>query len=124
MALISCPECGKTVSNTVQQCPHCGYHLGNVQYQQPQQQYYQQPQQQGYIPHDKPDNNMAFAILCTILCSPLCGIVSIVYAAKVNDLWYAGKYDEARSAASTSRGWAIAGAIISIVFGFIVFLGF
>lgn len=27
MALIKCPECGKTVSDTARQCPHCGYNL-------------------------------------------------------------------------------------------------
>lgn len=27
MALIKCPECGKEISDTVEQCPHCGYSL-------------------------------------------------------------------------------------------------
>ncbi len=27
MALIKCPECGKEVSNTIEQCIHCGYYL-------------------------------------------------------------------------------------------------
>lgn len=25
MALISCPECGKEISDKVTACPHCGY---------------------------------------------------------------------------------------------------
>lgn len=29
MALISCPSCGKTISDKAKQCPHCGYSLGN-----------------------------------------------------------------------------------------------
>jgi len=27
MALIKCPECGKSVSNTADSCPNCGYNL-------------------------------------------------------------------------------------------------
>lgn len=27
MALISCPECGKQISDTTPSCPHCGYRL-------------------------------------------------------------------------------------------------
>ncbi len=27
MALITCPECGKEISNTAESCPHCGYIL-------------------------------------------------------------------------------------------------
>ena len=27
MALIQCPECGKTFSNTVKKCPNCGYKI-------------------------------------------------------------------------------------------------
>lgn len=27
MALISCPECGKQISETTPSCPHCGYQL-------------------------------------------------------------------------------------------------
>ena len=34
MAIISCPQCGKSVSDAAQQCPHCGYHLTNMQQQQ------------------------------------------------------------------------------------------
>ena len=27
MALVSCPECGKEISDAAQSCPHCGYEL-------------------------------------------------------------------------------------------------
>lgn len=27
MALIKCPECGKEISDTIDQCPHCGYRI-------------------------------------------------------------------------------------------------
>ena len=31
MALISCPECGKEVSDKAKTCPHCGYSLTEVE---------------------------------------------------------------------------------------------
>ena len=31
MALISCPECGKELSDATPACPHCGYPLSSVQ---------------------------------------------------------------------------------------------
>lgn len=30
MALISCPECGKQISETTPSCPHCGYLFSSV----------------------------------------------------------------------------------------------
>lgn len=30
MALISCPECGKQISDTTPSCPHCGYKLSSL----------------------------------------------------------------------------------------------
>lgn len=56
-------------------------------------------------PGEKPDNFLAWAILSTIFCCLPFGIVSIVYASKVNGLWYAGEYEEARIAASKARTW-------------------
>jgi polyferredoxin len=30
MALITCPGCGKRISNVTQMCPHCGFHRGKL----------------------------------------------------------------------------------------------
>lgn len=57
-------------------------------------------------PHrHKPNNFLVWAILCTIFCCLPFGIVSIVYASKVDGLWYAGEYEEAEDAASKARTW-------------------
>ena len=32
MALISCPECGKQVSDAAQSCPDCGFPVGKSKY--------------------------------------------------------------------------------------------
>lgn len=53
----------------------------------------------------KPNNFLVWAILSTLFCCLPFGIVSIVYASKVDGLWYAGEYAEAQSAASKARTW-------------------
>jgi len=75
-----------------------------------------------------PDNNLVWAILCTVLCCLPLGIVSIIKAAKVNELWARGDVAGAHRAASDAKKWAIWGAVISLAFLvlyviFIVILG-
>jgi len=84
-------------------------------YQQPYQQpqYQQAPPQQPYEP--KPGNNLVWAILVTLFCCLPFGIISIVYASKVDGLWYAGDKIGARNAAKTAGTWALVGAISSLV---------
>ena len=74
------------------------------------------PQQGGYGPQPgpnrptrpyKPDNRLILAIVSTIFgCMPL-GIVAIVYAAKVDNLYYQGEYDAAWKAAENAKKWSI-----------------
>lgn len=53
----------------------------------------------------KPDNFLVWAILSTLFCCLPFGIVSIVYASKVDSLWASGDYDGAKEAASKARTW-------------------
>lgn len=53
----------------------------------------------------KPDNFLVWAILGALFCCLPFGIVSIVYASKVDGLWYAGDYTGAQDAASKARTW-------------------
>ena len=65
----------------------------------------------GYIhpvpprPSIKPDNYLVWAILGTIFCCLPFGIVSIVYASKVDGLWAAGDYYGAEEAARKAKTW-------------------
>lgn len=60
----------------------------------------------GYVPSmPKPNNFLIWAILSTLFCCLPFGIISIVYASKVDGLWYAGNYVEAQDAASKARTW-------------------
>ena len=88
--------------------------------QQPQQPYQQQPyQQQPYHvqgpPPAKPNNHLAWAILCTLCCCLPFGIVSIVYAAKVDGLYNAGDYAGAFNASNKASEFAMWGTIIGFI---------
>ena len=58
----------------------------------------------------KPDNNLVWGILVTILCCLPFGIVSIIKASSVDNLWAQNRYDEAYQAAASARKWAWIGA--------------
>lgn len=71
----------------------------------------------------RPQNYLVFAILTTVLCCLPAGIVSIVYAAKVNGLYAEGRYDEAQSASKNAKTWAIVSAALGVLF-IIIYFGF
>lgn len=93
------------------------------------------PQQQGtgyqtYAPGmtAAPNNHLVMAILTTIFCCLPFGIVSIVKAAQVNNLWQSGQYDAARKAAGDAKKWwmisaGIGVAVMVLYFGFVVAVG-
>lgn len=73
---------------------------------------YQQPYGQPSFPGgnnimQKPNSYMVWAILSTVVCCVPFGIVSIVYANKVDSLWNAGKMTEAQQASDKARTWMI-----------------
>lgn len=67
-----------------------------------------------------PPNYLAFAIIVTILCCQIFGIVSIVFAAQVNSKWHAGDYEGAENASKNARLWAL----IGLASGFVILLFF
>jgi Interferon-induced transmembrane protein len=64
----------------------------------------------GYPPQP-PKTNLVWGILTTLLCFWPLGVVSIVYASKVNGLWFQGRYEEALAASNKARNWAIWSAV-------------
>jgi len=62
-----------------------------------------------------PDNNLVWAILCTVLCCLPLGIVSIIKATKVSELWARGDAAGAQKAADDAKKWAIWGAVASVI---------
>lgn len=85
---------------------------------------YQNPQEnpQANLAY-KPSNNMVWAVLTTIFCCLPFGIPAIVFAARVDSLWFSGRHQEAYNAAKVSRNWALISAIVAIV-GWILYIAF
>lgn len=66
-----------------------------------------------------PSNYLVFAILVTIFCCQILGIVSIVFAAQVNAKWNAGDFEGAISASKNAKLWAWIGLASAIAIGLI-----
>ena len=68
----------------------------------------------------KPDSYLVWAILTTLFCCLPFGIVSIVYAAKVDGAWASGDYATAMSASQNAKKWAIisasAGVAVAVIY--------
>ena len=70
-----------------------------------------------------PRNYMIFAIVSAVLFCVPCGIVAIVYASKVNSLWYRGCYEEAKAAAQEAKNWSFNGLFIYLLILHIIIIG-
>lgn len=70
-----------------------------------------------------PPTNFVWAILSTLFCCLPLGIISIVYASKVESLYHQARYDEARDASHKAKMYAICAAISLGVFLVVAFLG-
>ncbi len=73
----------------------------------------------------RPPNYLAVAIITTIVCCLIPGIVSIVYATKVNSEYDAGNYDAAEQASKNAKTWAIVAAVagLVVVIGYVAIFG-
>jgi len=73
-------------------------------------------------PGTPPPNYLVFAILVTIFCCQILGIVSIVFAAQVNSKWNAGDLEGARIASKNAKMWAWISLACSFAIGMILIL--
>ena len=69
-----------------------------------------------------PDNNLVWAILCTVLCCLPLGIVAIIKSTKVNELWNSGDKAGAQKAADDAKKFSIWGAGIAVIFIVLYFI--
>jgi len=74
-----------------------------------------------------PPNYLVFAILTTIFCCQILGIVSIVFAAQVNSKWNSGDTQGALDASRNAKLWAWiafgSGLIIALVMTLLAVFG-
>jgi len=69
----------------------------------------------------RPDSYLALAIISTIICCMPLGIVSIVYATKVNSLYADGHYDEAKRASKNAKTWGLVSVGVAVV-GLLIYI--
>jgi uncharacterized membrane protein YvbJ len=106
-----CRSCGTQNADGMPTCTACGaplsanpshaanpYQTGSLDSQLPQA-----------PAGGKPDNFLVAAILTTICCCPILGIVGIVYAAQVDSKWNAGDYAGAVQYAKNAKTWTLIG---------------
>lgn len=65
----------------------------------------------GNMPQEKPKNYLILAILTTFFCCQVTGVVSIVYAARVNAKWDGGDYAGAQEDSKNAKLWGLIGLI-------------
>lgn len=89
-----CTKCGTQMPEGAETCPHCGTAVA--------------------VPEKVP-NHMVGAILVTVFCCVIGGIVSIVYASQVNTKLAQGDIEGAKASAKSAKNWIIASVIIGLV---------
>ena len=71
-----------------------------------------------------PENNLIWAILCTVMCCMPLGVLAIIKATSVESLWREGRYDEAEKAANDAKKFSLWGAIAAVVGVVIYFVSY
>jgi uncharacterized membrane protein len=69
----------------------------------------------------RPNSYLALSIISTILCCLPTGIVSIIYATKVNSSYEDGNYDEANKASKNAKTWGLVSIGVAVV-GWLIYI--
>jgi len=104
-----CKKCGGQIADAAIVCPKCGTSVTG----------------RSLAPaSEKVPNHMVGAILTTLFCCLIGGIVSIVYAAKVNTKLAQGDIEGARAASKTAKTWIIVNMVAIPLIGLLgIFMG-
>lgn len=95
MALVSCPECGKEISDAARSCPHCGYPIA------------QEPQPQDMPPAPRKSKRAIIIAACVLALVAVVGIFVGVQQKQASDrAAYIASLNELR--AQTIRGGSVA----------------
>lgn len=99
-----CKKCGAELPDDARFCTSCGFDQTTDR----------MPGQRQEI-RRQPSNYLWLGILVTLLCCMPFGIVSIVYASKVDSCFAAGNIEEAFRYSSKAKAWALWGIGLSLV---------
>ena len=71
-----------------------------------------------------PNNYLTWAILSTICCCVITGIIAIIYSAQVNGKWESGDQIGAEHASSRAKMWVLIGIAIEavVVLGYVIYI--
>ena len=71
-----------------------------------------------------PNNYLVWAILSTICCCVITGIIAIIYSAQVNGKWQSGDQAGAEQASSRAKMWFVIGIAIwaVVVLGYVIYI--
>ena len=133
MATRFCIQCGQPIEGDTKFCTNCGAPVPPEQqtYSQPEpesQSQYQQALNQQPEPQPaqqqpagtKPKSYLALSILATLLCCLPFGIPAIVFSAKVDSFWNAGRYQEAQDASRKAKTWML----VSVILGALIIISY
>ena len=99
-----CKYCGKELPDGTKFCPECGANL--------------KPEENTIhtaANAKAPQNYMILGILTTVFCCLVFGIISIVYASRVDSYWNAGNREAAMEFSRKAKSWAIWGIVSAII---------
>lgn len=103
-----CAECGAEINDKAVVCPKCGVPVAGKKVA---------AASDVAVP-----NHMVGAILTTVFCCLIGGIIAIVYASQVNTKLAQGDIAGAQAASKAANGWIIANIIVGVVFGLLYLL--
>lgn len=72
--------------------------------------------QENEIPPLKPSSWLWQSIVATVLCCLPFGVVGIVYAARVDSLYYNRRYDEAEASSRKAKTWTLVSVVAGLVY--------
>ena len=99
-----CANCGNQIADAAVVCPKCGVPVAGKCVSPATEQ----------VP-----NHMVGAVLTTLFCCQIGGIVAIIYAAQVNTKLARGDVEGARAASRTANRWIIANIVLGLLGGLI-----
>lgn len=107
---INCPDCKKEIPVNSEFCGYCGNRIGYK---------IASSNSKTTVPNaniEKPPNYLIPAILATLFCFPITGIVAIIYASQSNTKWIAGDIQGALFASQRTKVWLIISLMVGLSF--------